>query len=156
MSDGIAVNLRYRPSVLVPAVLALAVAAGCALGGSDTPADSSPTVTAPPTTAAATTPASPEPTAPTLTTPQAAAEHLYTAWQAGDRATALLAASDAAVDELFTMAWTAETYFFGGCTEPTAPTECDYNWSGGIIAMAIEGDATTGFRVVSVSAGNAG
>jgi hypothetical protein len=153
------VNLRYRPLAVVPAVLALALAAGCAPGGSDTPTDAGPTVTDPPTavetTPAATTPA-PAPTAPTLTTPQAAAEHLYTAWQAGDRATALLAASDAAVDEIFTMAWTADTYFFGGCTEPTAPSECDYNWSGGIIAMMIEGDATAGFRVVSVSAGSAG
>jgi hypothetical protein len=153
------VNLRFRPRAVFPAVLALALAVGCS--GSDTPAGPSPTVTDPPTTAATTsasptTTAPPAPTAPTLTTPQAAAEHLYHAWQAGDRATALLAASAAAVDEIFTMAWTADTYFFGGCTEPTAPSECDYNWSGGIIAMMIEGDATAGFRVVSVSAGSAG
>ena len=105
-----------------------------------------------------TTSASPPATAPPLilTTPQAAAEHLYNAWKANDAASASLGASSAAVTALFAKVWRADTYFFGGCTQPTAPSECDYNWSGGIIAMTITGDPAVGFHVSAVSFGNAG
>jgi hypothetical protein len=91
-----------------------------------------------------------------LTTPQSAAEHLYNAWKANDQASASLGASSSAVTTLFAKTWQADTYFFGGCTEPTAPSECDYNWSGGIIAMMITGDPAAGFKVSTVSFGNAG
>ncbi len=102
--------------------------------------------------------ASASPTAPPLilTTPQSAAEHLYNAWMANDQASASLGASSSAVTALFANMWQANTYFFGGCTEPTAPSECDYNWSGGIIAMMITGDPAAGFQVSAVSFGNAG
>jgi hypothetical protein len=91
-----------------------------------------------------------------LTTPQAAAEHLYNAWKANDAASASLGASSSAVTALFAKTWQANTYFFGGCTQPTAPSECDYNWSGGVIAMMITGDPVVGFQVSAVSFGNAG
>jgi hypothetical protein len=91
-----------------------------------------------------------------LTTPQSAAEHLYNAWKANDAASASLGASSSAVTVLFAKVWQADTYFFGGCTEPTAPSECDYNWSGGVIAMTITGDPAAGFHVSAVSFGNAG
>ncbi len=91
-----------------------------------------------------------------LTTPQAAAEHLYNAWKANDTAAASLGASSSAATALFAKTWLADTYFFGGCTQPTAPSECDYNWSGGVIAMMITGDPVAGFQVSSVSFGNAG
>lgn len=155
------ISNRYARSVLVG--LAIALASGCTPGTSDSgtpPASSSAgaytTETAPPTTAPPTTAVPTTPPAPVLTTPQAAAEHLYNAWKAGDKPTALLAASDSAVTTLFATKWKASTYFFGGCTEPTAPSECDYNWSGGVIAMKIDGTATAGFRVIKVSMGSAG
>jgi hypothetical protein len=91
-----------------------------------------------------------------LTTPQAAAEHLYNAWKANDTASASLGASSAAVTALFAKTWQADTYFFGGCTQPAAPSECDYNWSGGVIALMITGDPVAGFEVSAVSFGNAG
>ena len=59
-----------------------------------------------------------------LTTPQSAAEHLYDAWKANDQASASLGASSSAVTALFAKTWQANTYFFGGCTEPMAPSEC--------------------------------
>ncbi len=100
------------------------------------------------------TPPSPPPLA--LTTPQAAAEHLYNAWKANDATSASVGASATAVAALFAKTWQADTYFFGGCTEPAAPSECDYNWSDGIIAMKIIGDPVAGFQVSAVSFGNAG
>lgn len=149
---------------LVPAALAavaIALVGACTSSPSGTPtptgAATSAAATGAPTSASApTTAASSAPVAPILTTPQAAAEHLYNAWVAKDKPTALLAASTTAVNALFAKTWKSGTYFFGGCTLPTAPSECDYNWSGGIIAMTIAGDATTGFRVTAVSTGSAG
>jgi hypothetical protein len=154
-----------RASLFVVAVI---VAAGCSLGkgGTAAPAPtagstSAATTTAPPTPPCCTPPPSTTPpptTAPPLilTTPQAAAEHLYNAWKANDKTAAALGASSAAVAALFAKKWKSGVYFFGGCTEPVAPSECDYNWSGGIIAMKIDGNKTAGFRVVSVSTGSAG
>jgi hypothetical protein len=159
-------NRALLPTLLAAAAL-LALAAGCAtqntptgeLGsaatGTGAPATlpSGPTATTP--AAGATTPG-PTKTKLVLGTPKAAAEHLYAAWQARDTAKALLGASASAVTTLFAHTWTSGTYFFGGCTMPTAPSECDYNWSGGIVAMKIDGSASAGFRVTSVSFGNAG
>ena len=117
------------------------------IGQLDSTASASPTSGGAPTT-----------TAPPLilTTPQSAAEHLYNAWKANDPASASMGASSSAVTTLFANTWQADKYFFGGCTQPTAPSECDYNWSGGIIAMMITGDPVAGFQVSAVSFCNAG
>jgi hypothetical protein len=156
MDRALKISRNVLATVLVTAAVALA--GGCAPGASNGD-------TTPPAATTTSTPASvASPTVVTtttkppliLTTPQAAAEHLYNAWMANDKATALLAATKSAVDALFAMKWKAGTYFFGGCTQPTAPSECDYNWAAGIIAMKIDGNATAGFRVIAVSTGSAG
>jgi hypothetical protein len=100
--------------------------------------------------------ASPSPTASTLVlaSDQEAAEHLYEAWQANDRQTAGLGASAAAVDALFGTAWQPD-YFWGGCTGPDL-WECQYNSAQVAVIMKLEEDPVTGWKVVSVSFGNAG
>lgn len=153
---------RNRAQVIALAA-AVVLAGGCALGrtGSSGGPKESPvggvTTTPPaPTPTPTPTPAKTTPPPLILKTPQAAAEHLYNAWKANDKPTALLAASSSAVTALFKIKWKTGVYFFGGCTTPTAPSECDYNWAGGIIAMHISGNATSGFKVTSVSTGSAG
>src|SRR5262249_6528664 len=110
-----------------------------------TPAATTPTVTPP--AEPATTPA------PVLTTAQAAAEHLYNAWKAGDKPTALQGASQAAVDALFSKAWKDGTYF---CGVGSDDTQCQYNFAAGVINMTISGNASAGFTVTAVDRGNAG
>jgi hypothetical protein len=138
---------------------ALALVGGCAQDtGNDTPPPTATSTTGSFPTAGSSPTAATTTTSPPLIlkTPKAAAEHLYNAWKANDKATARLGASSSAVDALFAKKWKAGTYFFGGCTVPTAPSECDYNWAGGVIAMTIEGNATAGFKVTKVSMGSAG
>jgi hypothetical protein len=152
------INRNPVPAGLVAvATVAIALVGGCAkdTGNSVTPPSATSTPTASTVASPTAVPTTTAP-APILTTPQAAAEHLYNAWKTNDKATALLAASSSAVNALFAMKWKASTYFFGGCTQPTAPSECDYNWAAGVIAMKIDGDAMAGFRVTSVSTGSAG
>lgn len=155
---------RHATAALLVAV-AIGGVGGCGGPSTTTPADSSspaaggpaapttvstgaatPTVSVTPTTAASLA----------LTTPKAAAEHLYDAWRANDRLSALEGASAIAVDTLFSEAWTADTYFFGGCTRATAPAQCQYNWAAGTIIMMIDGDAVQGFRVTATSFDTAG
>ena len=114
-----------------------------------TPAPSTPAVTTPPVT---TPPAEPAPP-PVFTTAEAAAKHLYNAWKAGDKTTALQGASQSAVDALFSEDWKDKTYFFGGCSDDT---QCQYNWAEGAINMTISGNASSGFTVTAVDRGNAG
>ena len=162
MGSVLKINKSHAQAVLIAAAVALV--GGCSPGTNNnstpptatTPAGSSQLGSATPTVPATTAPPPTTPPPLVLTTPQAAAEHLYNAWKANDKPTARLAASSAAVDALFAKKWKASTYFFGGCTEPVAPSECDYNWAGGIIAMKIAGDKTAGFRVTAVSTGSAG
>jgi hypothetical protein len=146
--------------VLVAAMIALVAA--CNNGGqpASNPSGTGTIGQVDPTSSGSPTPPCCGPPSPTstliLATPQAAAEHLYNSWKANDAASASVGATSSAVTALFAKAWKADTYFFGGCTQPTAPSECDYNWSGGIIAMMITGDPVAGFQVSSVSFGNAG
>jgi hypothetical protein len=149
--------MRLTPifaSSIACAAVVLAVS-GCTSG---TPS-ATPTVTA---TVTATATASPAPavtvtvaaSAPAaLTTMEAAAKHLYAAWQAGDKATAATGASPAAVDTLFAHAWKSGTYFFGGCDDTTG---CQYNFAAGTVNMKISGDATSGYTVTAVTFGSAG
>jgi hypothetical protein len=154
---------RNRAQVILFAA-AVVLAGGCALGraGSDGGPKSSPvggaTTTPPPSTPTPTPVVTTTPPPPPLilTTPQAAAEHLYNAWKANNKPDALRGATTSAVTALFKIKWKTGVYFFGGCTTPTAPSECDYNWASGIIAMHISGNATSGFKVTSVGTGSAG
>jgi len=154
---------RNRPVWALLLATAAAVLVGCSPGNTNAGGNqalgsaASSATTAPPTTAASTP--SPVVTTPPpliLTSPKAAAEHLYDAWRTRNRTAALQGAATGAVDTLFAKTWQANTYFFGGCTTPTAPSECDYNWAQGALAMKISGNATAGFRVDTVSFGSAG
>lgn len=88
-----------------------------------------------------------------LSTPTEAAQHLYEAWQAGDQAMAATGASHDAVAHLFAHTWTADTYFFGGCS---SSVECDYNYADGVIRMTIGAAPTGGYTVTDVVFGSAG
>ncbi len=119
-----------RGSVLAVA-LVLAVAASCSSGNDNSarttkqsparPGPASTTTAGPTTTAASTTaPTTPPATAapaPTMYFPthEAAADHLFAAWQAGDRGEALKGATVEAVDALFAVppsGW--QRYYYGG------------------------------------------
>ena len=81
-----------------------------------------------------------------LTSPAAAANHLYEAWKAGDRAKALQAANERAVTELFGHPF--NTASFRGCDEPDQlGADCSYRYEGGGLILHVIGDATTGFIV---------
>jgi len=159
---AVKIHKRYLSVALVAVIAALL--GGCASGNNGEQPGSNPSGTGAIGEIDSTASASPSavcnpcstPPPLILTTPQAAAEHLYNAWKANDMASAGLGASSSAVTALFAKAWQADTYFFGGCTEPSAPSECDYNWAGGIVAMTITGDPAVGFQVSAVSFGNAG
>jgi hypothetical protein len=110
------------------------------------------TVTSTATASAAAAP-SPSPAAQIFTTPTAAAKHLYTAWQAGNRTAAAAGASKTAIDALFAHHWASGTYFFGGCS---TTTECDYNFASGVIKMTVGGDATSGYTITDIAFGSAG
>jgi hypothetical protein len=140
--------MRIRRYVLA----ALLAGASMSAAGCLTPVGSGPTD---PVTSVGSAPsAGPSPLV--LASDQAAAEHLYEAWQANDEQAALQGATSAAVEALFARDWGADTYFWGGCTGPDL-WECQYNSAQGVvIIMKTDGDSTAGWKVVSVSFGNAG
>jgi hypothetical protein len=160
-----------RLTMVCTAVLALAGACSSDKPSGDgalaTPTPTATVATTPTATPAATATPTPTPTAtrtlsvtptatPTpvkLTTPTAAAKHLYDAWKAGDKPTALRAASSAAVTTLFATAWKDGTYFFGGCS---TSKECDYNFATGIVKMTIAGSKSAGYTVSEVEFDSAG
>lgn len=139
------------------------------LVGLGTPTTKSPTA-APPrkATPAAKPTATPTPTAASPTasaaatgsgggqvfaTPEAAAAHLYQAWQDDDEPAALEDATQGAVDMLFADTWQDGTYYFGGCG---TATECDYNSATGTIRMTISPAPGGGYQVTDVDTGSAG
>ena len=133
-----------RRHVLLLAVAVALVTAGC--GSDDQPAMEGPfpQIT---TTTSTTVQATPPPTggpALKLPTPKDAANHLYEAWKAGDRAKALQAATQRAVDALFSRPFNAAS--FRGCDEPDQlGADCSYRYEGGGLVIHVVGDATEGF-----------
>src|SRR5262245_14526039 len=99
LSGASKMKIHPRTPWIVLAAVALITGLACNLGssggGSTTTSPAAGTTAPPPTSAA------PSPTKLILKTPQAAAEHLYNAWKANDKATAKLGATVAAVDKLF-------------------------------------------------------
>ena len=102
-------------------------------------------------TVTASTPATAAPAV--FTTMAAAAQHLYAAWEAGDKVAAADGASTSAIDALFAHAWKSGAYFFGGCDDTTG---CQYNFATGVIDMKISGNASSGYTVTAVTFGSAG
>jgi hypothetical protein len=90
-----------------------------------------------------------------ISDPAKAADHLFDAWQAGDRQLALGAASPSAVRALFAIPPTP-TPRFGGCRSRDLGFDCVYGYpdADGIffIDMRVEGGASAGYRVVSIEA----
>ena len=88
-----------------------------------------------------------------LGTPELASAHLYDAWGANDRATALRNATQAAVDLL--LRGERGTLTVVGC----APDDvlgrghfiCTYAFEGGVVNMQTSGNATDGYYVESAS-----
>ena len=132
-----------RHVLLLAAAFAL-VAAAC--GSDDQPAMEGPfpQIT---TTTSTTVQATPPPTgaaALKLPTPKDAANHLYEAWKSGDKAKALQAASQRAVDALFARPF--NTASFRGCDEPDQlGADCSYRYEGGGLVIHVIGDTTSGF-----------
>jgi len=128
-------------------------------GGTLSSPIATPTVTVTATaTATVTKTVTPKPaqTHTSFTTPKAAAEHLYNAWKNDDRPGALQGATKYAVDSLFATGWVDNTYFFGGCTQNSGPSECDYNTSSGAYRMMIIPAPGGGYLVDELLIGNAG
>ncbi len=89
-----------------------------------------------PTTTAPTTTITPVPTG--LDTPKAAAERLYSAWKANDRAGALTVAEPIAVDAMFASA-PGDYRLYSGCdTGEFAESGCLYRGDAGTIQLTME------------------
>jgi hypothetical protein len=90
-----------------------------------------------------------------ISDPAKAADHLFDAWQAGDRELALQAASASAVRALFAIEPTPRPHF-SGCRSVNLGFDCQYGYShdNGIwyLIMRVEGGASAGYRVASVEA----
>ncbi|HEY7224028.1 MAG TPA: hypothetical protein VH561_10630 [Micromonosporaceae bacterium] len=134
-------------AVLVTAVV-IPVAA-CSSGTPNQPPGNSSTASDTPAADATTTgPA-------TLDTAEGAATRVYDAWQANDKASALEAATQSAVDALFAQSWQPDTYFFDGCSEAGSPSSCQYNTPQGTLIFTVEQSGST-WQVTAVQFGNAG
>ena len=85
-----------------------------------------------------------------LTSPEAAAAWLFNAWRNGNRTSAGRFASDAAVETLFGHDFNQPAPAFESCSSGGGLTVCLYTFSGGSIAMYVNGDATSGYTVNAV------
>ena len=85
-----------------------------------------------------------------LTTPDAAATHLFLAWQKNNRIEAAQYASDAAVNSLFAHPYTGPEPTFQGCEHQVDHYNCGYQTPGSAIIFRVEGSASAGYRVGSV------
>jgi hypothetical protein len=153
--------MRRNLGTAAIACAAIISIAGCSSSTSSTAsrapsgsASAAVTATAPATAPATTPTATPSATqAPKFTTPEAAAKHLYSAWEANDKTAAAQSAAPEVISLMFSQTWTAGKYTFGGCS---TDTECDYNYADGAIQMIITGSAKSGYTVVSITFGSAG
>src|SRR3978361_841269 len=124
---------RTLVAAAITATAALFATSGCT---SATPIASSPVIITPSATAAPSATPTPTPTPvpvpsatvtvtakptpkPVFTSMEAAAKHLYAAWEAKDKTAATEGAAPAAVSALFGKTWKSGTYFFGGWVERT-------------------------------------
>lgn len=85
-----------------------------------------------------------------ITAPQVAAQRLYLAWKGGNRPAALVVATPAAVNRLFSRPFTGPDLQFQGCTNRNAGFDCAYSYEGGGLIMRVTGGASAGYRVESV------
>ena len=107
-----------------------------------------PTTLGPPTTAGP-PPVEAEPTV-TFSEARAAAQAVYTAWQAGDRGQAARAATPEAVDVLFARPWT-DQWTGSECEErPGGLVECFMDGDGEALVVGVRPDPTIGYRVSAV------
>ena len=136
----------------------LLLAAGCSKGGNTT----NKTLINTTTTSNASKPAaSPQPTAQATATgtdvgrslkaskPEDAAEGLFNAWKAKDRAAASKYASDIAVQTLFGEG-SPEGLQFQGCDKAEgedAGYNCGYSYEGGALIMVVTGNDADGYKV---------
>ena len=155
-------KLATTPTALCACALLLFVA-GCNKGGDTT----NKTLTNTTTTTTNTTanaqkpPASPQPTAQATPTgtdvgrslkaakPEDAAEGLFNAWKAKDRAAASKYASDMAVKTLFGEG-SPEGLQFQGCDKAEgegAGYNCGYTYEGGAVIMVVTGSEADGYKV---------
>ncbi len=86
-----------------------------------------------------------------FSTPAASAKHLLDTWRAGDRAAALQAASKSAVNAMFSLANRSDPPKPLGCTFRSVGFDCAYTGDGGRLIMRVEGGASAGWFVVSVT-----
>ncbi len=86
-----------------------------------------------------------------ITNPSVAAQRLYNAWKKKSKKAALKVASSAAVSKLFSVKW--RLMKFKGCTNTGGSFECIYRNAGLDLdlAMIIEGGASAGYHVESLS-----
>lgn len=85
-----------------------------------------------------------------ITVPQVAARRLYLAWKGGNRPAALVVASPAAVNRLFSRPFTGPDLRFQSCTNRDAGFDCAYSYEGGGLIMRVTGGASAGYRVESL------
>ena len=115
------------------------------------------------TTNAPTPAASPQPTAQATPTgtdvgrslksakPEDAAQGLFNAWKAKDRAAAANYAANAAITHLFSEG-SPEGLQFQGCSEGESEGfDCGYTYEGGALIMHVSGSEADGYKVVSTS-----
>ena len=129
------------------AFVCVVVALFSAACGEDDPA---PPVTTPPTPVASEAPsqtATPPASAPAgPTTVDAAALGLYNAWLDGDSEAAAAFATPQAINELF--AHPGSEVQFNSCSQVGSKYRCFFYYEGGGLNMDVEGNATSGFRVI--------
>lgn len=142
----------------------LLVAAGCGKGGNTANKTSVNTTTTTTNASNASKPAAtPQPTAQATPTgtdvgrslkasrPEDAAEGLFNAWKAKDRAAASKYASDTAIKTLFDEG-SAEGLEFQGCYESDGDYyNCAYNYEGGSVSMMVAGSDAGGYKVTEVN-----
>lgn len=136
----------------------LLVAAGCSKGGNTTNKTLVNTTTTTTTTANASKPtASPQATATgtdvgrslKASKPEDAAQALFNAWKAKDRAAASKYASDMAVKTLFEEG-SADGLEFQGCNKDEGGGDsynCAYTYEGGSVFMLVTGNDADGYKV---------
>ena len=82
--------------------------------------------------------------------PEDAAQGLYNAWKAKDRAAASKYASDIAVSTIFSGDGSPEGLQFQGCDKAEgedAGYNCGYSYEGGALIMVVTGNDTDGYKV---------
>lgn len=134
-----------RVAVLLVAFIA---AAGCTqddpvIEGSPAPAASA-TASAEPTASATVDPQK-------LTDPEEAANHLFEAWKAGDKAKALQFADQKAVDEVFSRPYTGPDPEFMGCDHEVDHYFCRFRYEGGSTTYRVDGGVSAGYMVTEVT-----